>query len=463
MDIPLAENDWQSTSENIPRIKLHNLYIAEDPASPSGKTRVSRPTLDLAVSGLAGKTFGAWELDGALGSTTAAFIVSGTTLYRFNGTAAASIGSIPGSGYCQFAGTKDRALILRDGIVYSTTGGAITTVTMPDADLVGSIATINGYFLLTVAGSNRFYWITPGGTDPDPLDFASAERYPDPLVAVRISNDEIWLIGTKGPEVWQSTGDSDAPFERIPARDYDEGCASAVSAIPVTYQSLPALMWVTPQGAVTLAQGKTSRASNESVEELLRSTSLQNARAYFFRYNRHDFYALTTDDFTLVYDLITGSWSRWDTYGLDNFQAHLGFQIGTKVFSGDISVGKLWQLVEGFADDPDGANTQIVREVSGGVFNTGKPFSCNDVIVRVNAGWDPTYTTNPALEMRFSDDQGATWTSQSQDMGVTGQYMTDVIYRSLGLIHRPGRLFEFRFSDYARVRLDYATLNEADG
>jgi hypothetical protein len=483
MDIPLAENDWESTSENIPRIKLHNMYIAEDPASPSGKTRVSRMTLKHYITMPSGICYGAWSLDGALGSLGGSIlgkglVVYGTTLYLIDTqfATATSLGSIPGTGYCEFAGTIDRVLILRDGTVYSTDGATVTTVTMPDSDLVGSIATINSYFLLSVAGSNRFYWITPGGTDPDPLDFASAERYPDPIISIGITSDEIWLIGSKGPEVWQSTGDSNAPFERIPARDYSEGCISPFTMVNIVYSDtrsaysvhndLPALMWVTPQGAVVIAQGVTHRASNESVEEKLRTvTDPSSLRAFFFRYNRHDFYVLTADDneavpgFTLVYDLTLGNWCRWDTYLLNLWQAQLGFQVGSSVYVGDAFSNNLWILEEGFADD----GVQVVREISGGVFNTGKPYSCNDVIVRVNAGWAPDYVGEPQIEMRWSDDQGATWSTWSQGTGLKGQYLTDVVFRSLGLIVRPGRLFEWRFTDFARIRFDYATLNEADG
>jgi hypothetical protein len=468
--IPLGTDDWQSTNENIPRIKLHNMYIAEDPASPDGKTRVSRMTLKAYLTMPQAGCYGAWELDGALSAGSSigqALAVFGTKLYSINTQTnhATEIGDIPGSGYCQFAGTTDRVIIVREQIAYSTDGSTIVTVVMPDASPVGSVATIDDFFLLSVDSSNRFYWIIPGGVDPDPLDFAEAERYPDPIVSINIANDEIWLIGTKGPEVWQVTGNSAAPFERIPARDYNEGCYSRDTAIGVTYNDLPAIMWVTSNGAVTLAQGRTKRVSNESVEELLRTVgSPLLIRAYTFRYNRHDFYILTADasgvnpGFTLAYDLTVGNWGRWDSYGLDIFRAHLGFQVGTVVYAGDVSTTNLWVFEEGFSDNGD----PIVREVSGGVFNIGKPYSCNDVIVRVNAGWAPDYVGEPQLEMRFSDDQGATWSSYQQGTGLRGQYLTDVIFRSLGLVVRPGRLFEFRFTDLARIRIDYATINEAN-
>lgn len=464
--IPLGEGDWQSVSENIPRIKLHNMYITDDPASPDGMTRVSRPTLSAFTTIPETPIVGAFQLDGVLGGLPQiAYIVAGQSLYQLNTIAGTStrLGVVPGTNYCQFAGTAERLLVVRDGRVWSVgLAAGVVEVNIPDDQFIHSIASIDGYFLLSVTDSNVFYWINPGDVDPDALNFASAERYPDPIESIGISNDEIWFIGTKGPEVWQVTGTADAPFERIPARDYNEGCYSRDTMLAVTLQDNPALIWVTSTGSVALAQGSTHRVSNESVEELLRvelSQPTTTLRAWSFRYNRHDFYVLTCDSFTYVFDLFRREWGRWDTYEQDYWQAALGFQVNGTVYGCDALTDDIWVLEEGATDN----GQPVIREISGGIHNTGKPFSCNDITVRVNAGWDPDYEAEPVLEFRFSDDQGATWVSFYQGMGLTGQYMTDVTYRSLGLIVRPGRLIEFRFSDPARIRLDYATLNEAEG
>ncbi|TXH13742.1 MAG: hypothetical protein E6R03_10745 [Hyphomicrobiaceae bacterium] len=328
---------------------------------------------------------------------------------------------------------------------------------MPDSKPVGSVATIDGSFLLSVGGAQQFYWIRPGETDPDPLSFASGERTPDAIVSIAVVSDEVWLIGKSGTEVWQTTGDQNAPYIRISGRVYSDGCADPATVCTTSYNGLPCLLWVTNKKGVMIAQGSPQRISTKSVESQLSGTT--NIRAWAFRWNLHDFYAVTHDNGTLVYDLTTQTWSTWDTYGLPVWAAHLGIQVDEQIYAGDISQGIIWKLEDGYLDEPD---LPIVRELSGfiGIADNGYP--CDSVNVRMNVGWPPSYTATPLLELRWSDDYGFSWSPYFQaPLGRKGQYEYDVTFRSLGMMQRPGREFEFRFSDKAKFRIDYATLNEA--
>lgn len=459
--IPLGIGDWESATEDVQRIRMRNLYLAENPASPNNMSLVQRLTLtELATVG-DGPIRGMWRQDGTFGGDW--LIVSGEEIYRWDG-AATLLGDIPGTGFCQFAGGVDRALIARDGVGYSTDGAAVVVVVMPD-DVppyegdpapVGSVAYINGFFLLSVLDIQRFYWLEPGETDPDPLNFASAERVPDPIVSVNVASDEIWFIGQSGPEVWIPTGDLDAPFQRINGRVYNEGCASRDTVAAVTVEGFPALIWVTDGRSVVLTKGSPQIIATESVEELLKTAT--TLRAWAYRHNRHDFYVLTTDAFTLAFDIEKGTWSRFDSYGFAFWRAHLGLQSGSTVYAGDSETAKLWLLEEGVTD----AGSPIIREVTGSIDNPGGQTQCSSVAVRVNAGWSPSYELEPRLELRWSDDQGSTWsTYRSISMGPRGQYAKDTVIRSLGLLKRPSRTFQFHFSDPARLRIDYATMNEA--
>ena len=460
--IPLGNVDWESYSENVSRIKLHNMYIIDNPASPDGLSRVSRPTLNLETSVGSGPIKGMWRQDATFSGDY--LIVSGTELYRYASRTglSAKIGNIPGQGFCQFSGTSDRVVIVRDGVAYSTDGTIITVVQFPDdipgaptVPLIQGVAVINSTFILTIKDTQRFYWISPGDTDPDPLNFASAERLPDDIEAVAISNDEIWFIGTQGPEVWQPTTDPDLPFQRINGRVYSDGCASRDTVVNSVFNGLPCLLWATTTGSVVMAQGSVKKVSNGSVEEALKGAT--NLRAWSFRANRHDFYILTADQFTFAYNLERGEWSRWDTYLKSYWLAHLGLQDRTDVFAGSATDSRIFRLIEGYDDD----GQPVVREISGIVHNTGKPVQCASVAVRVNAGWSPSYSLEPQLELRWSDDQGTTWSEYvSISLGISGTYHQDTIFRSMGLIYRPSRVFEFRFAEKARFRIDYANMNE---
>jgi hypothetical protein len=302
----------------------------------------------------------------------------------------------------------------------------------------------------------RFYWLEPGEADPDPLNFASAERFPDPIISINVVSDEIQIIGTDSIEVWQTNDDPDIPYTRIAGRVYTDGAEERDTIVTSAYKGYPCLIWVTNSKEVVLMQGAPQRISNDSDEELIRSAT--NLRAWSFRKNRCDFYILTSDTFTLAYNISNQQWSRFDSHLFDYWRAHLGLQVFQDVYAADSEDGTIWLLSEGAEDD---TGVPIICQVRGFVPNPGKDVRCNSVNVRSNSGWSTSYLVTPVLELKWSDDYGFTWSEPlSVDMGSMGAYETDLTFRSLGTIARPGRLFEIAFSGLSNFRIDYATMNE---
>lgn len=453
MLIPFGTNDWSSPFTDVNRLRLHNMYLVDNPLSPDGISRIPRPGLSTFAKVGFGQIYGMWQQEGSFNGDI--FVVAGNRLYRMTESAPVLIGVLIGEEHPQFAGNTERILILRDGVVYSTNGSTLSVVPMPDNVQVGSIACIDSVFLLSVANTQVFYWLNPGETTPDPLNFASAERIPDKIVSIAIAFDEIWFLGSQGPEVWTSTGDADAPYRRITGRVYSEGCQDRKSVVVTAYNSAPAIMWVTDKRCVVLAQGQPQRVSNDAIEEFLRSSD--DFHAWGFRQNRHDFYVLTCDQGTFVYDITKGNWSWWDSLNYPYWRARTGIQANQEVYAGDSESNTVWTLEETGMDDTD----PIICEVSGFVLNTANQQPCYSVNIACNTGWTGTYTTEPIIELRWSDDLGSTWSPyMSRPLGKTGKYTTDVTFRSLGDIFRPGREFEIRFAAKERIRVDYATMNE---
>lgn len=110
-----------------------------------------------------------------------------------------------------------------------TNGGSPASYIVPTPDGWGtiSIGVINSYIVVVPAqgqGVNgRFYWIAPGEIEIDPLDFATAERAPDPISDVVVFGDQFWLPGTTTTEVWYFTGNADAPVARLQGIAFDRG------------------------------------------------------------------------------------------------------------------------------------------------------------------------------------------------------------------------------------------------
>lgn len=457
VQIPFGKGDWSSHSRHIARNKLRNMYIAQNPQSPEESSLYSRPSLKPLTTIGAEKISAMWRQDGTFGGDW--FIIGGTSLYRFNPRSLVytNIGQVFGASYAQFAGNEDRMVIVRDGVAYLYDGTSLLPIDMPDNLPVGTVAQIDGSFLLGVLNEFLFYWLKPGETFPDGLSYAAAERSPDPITSINILSDEIWMIGTDSVEVWAPTGDLDAPYSRIPGRTYTEGCVHRDTVVASSFKSYPCLIWTTHQGEVVLAQGQPEKISDDSVEEFLKSAT--NLRAWGFRRNRNDFYVLTADQGTYVFNISSPQWARWDSYRYEYWRAHVGLQDRTKVFAGDSETSTIYELVQ---ESVDNGGDPIVCQTSAFLPHGGTYLPCDSVNVRVNSGWMPSYEgLEPIISLRISDDAGFTWSEPLHaSLGEKGGYNTDIMWRSLGRIYRPGRFFELQYSGLQNLRIDYATMNE---
>jgi hypothetical protein len=150
-------------------------------------------------------------------------------------------------------------------------GGGTSFTTIPTPDNVGVVwvDTIASFVIVVVAqgfGMNgRFYWIQPDENVIDPLDFATAERAPDPIYSVLTLGDQFWLFGSSTTEIWYATGDGDAPFQRIQGRLFDRGSWGG-TAIKIGDEII-----VTDADGVVYRIGQgIQRISNNGVEERIR-------------------------------------------------------------------------------------------------------------------------------------------------------------------------------------------------
>lgn len=456
MIIDLATSHFASEDKNVAPVKVVNFYATENPTSASQKSYISRPTV-AGFSALPGsKTRGLYYQQGVFEDNFIA--VCDNTLYKINDLGDATpLGNIPGVDECKFAATSFTFAILSDNIVYLYDGTTITTVVMPDDQLVSDLGSLNSYLILSVRDSNKFYWINPGDTTVDALSFASAEANADYLEGIKTTSDEVWLFGKNTTEVWAPSGDANAPFIRISGRIYNTGCVDNSSIAQGIVNTNPCLIWVSETREVVIAQGAIAKISNDYVEECLRKSTY--FYGWCFRRNRNDFYVLTTDVITLVYDLSLNSWYRWNTYLSDTWDASKGVQKNDKVFVANLLQSSVISTLTDAAKD--GTEDWLICEVTGLITNTDtrKPIICGIVEVAANVGYSSTYNFSPLVELRWSDDQGVNWSTYMQaSLGLRGEAQTFPMFRSLGKITKPGRWFEFRFSNAENFRLDYVTM-----
>lgn len=115
--------------------------------------------------------------------------------------------------------------------------------------------------------NGRFFWIDPGETTIDPLDFATAERAPDPISEVVVFGDQFWLPGDNTTEVWYFTGNEDSPVLRVQGVVFDRG------AWPGTAVQVKESMIIVDSGGGVFqvsGAGGPKRISRPDVEERIR-------------------------------------------------------------------------------------------------------------------------------------------------------------------------------------------------
>lgn len=154
----------------------------------------------------------------------------------------------------------------------TTTGGgtpSVTTVKTPDDIGVISLGYIASYVVAIPAQGNgingRFWWINPGETTIDPLDYATAERSPDPVYSVIVFGDQFWLPGQSTTEVWYFTGNFLSPVLRLQGVTFDRGSWEGAAV-----QVKESMIIVDDDGGVFQISGGLKRISDPSIEERIR-------------------------------------------------------------------------------------------------------------------------------------------------------------------------------------------------
>lgn len=157
------------------------------------------------------------------------------------------------------------------------TGGGVHVlhgVEMPDGDAALALASLDGYVLVSVGNSQKFWWLEPGTTVINGLDFAEKESNPDNIVDMVTIGDQLLICGAASVESWYATGNSEAPWAPYEGRVYRRG---VIEGTPTAVKD--ALILVGDDGVVYsigYTYGDTSRygvnrISTHAIEERIRT------------------------------------------------------------------------------------------------------------------------------------------------------------------------------------------------
>jgi hypothetical protein len=158
----------------------------------------------------------------------------------------------------------------------STLSGAGTNslegIYIPTGEAINALCNLDHYIIASVANSNKMFFLEPGSTTVNTLDFFSKESNPDPVLDLLTAGDVFIAAGAGSIETWYPTGNADAPFAPIEGRTIARGI---VDGSLVLVQDTP--VFVGADGVVyAVGQGLT-RISNHGIEERIRE--LMHAQA----------------------------------------------------------------------------------------------------------------------------------------------------------------------------------------
>ncbi|TRZ48353.1 MAG: hypothetical protein D4S01_10500 [Dehalococcoidia bacterium] len=298
-------------------------------------------------------------------------------------------------------------------------------------------------FIIVDGTSNQYYWsnIANGYSWPA-LNFASAERSADNILNIKVTNNELWLIGPRSYEIHSISPNPDRPYVFAAGSSNDVGCAAEFSLSSIGDN----VFWLGGSTAGTnsvyVSNGyRASRISTHAIEfEIDKLPTTGDGRAFTYQEEGHMFYILSfpIGGKTFVYDLATAMWHERSTRD-SNFNTFNVWspKYATNAFNETYVGNETSNVLELKLDKyEEWDGRPIVRIHQSPIYwnennlNFHKEFQVDmETGVGINAGQG----SEPKLMMEFSDDSGHTWSSEYwTEIGAIGNYGARARFRRLG-------------------------------
>lgn len=333
-----------------------------------------------------------------------------------------------------------------DTTAYTGTFPAGTAERDANAPLDSIVTYQDGYVLFTTGDDEFGLTGLNDVTSISPLDIATAEGAPDPLVNIFCHDREAWLFGLFSLEIWDDTGAALFPFERIPGGMLEIGCGARFSVARID----DSLWWLSQDKAGNATIVRTNayrpvRVSTHALENALESYSrVDDAIAWGYQQEGHAFYVITfpTADATWVYDCATQLWGQrsWrDSNGVQHrIRANCYAFFNNMHILGDFNNGKLYQWdLDTFTD----AGDVIYRERAWPISEQEHKrirIDRLELVAETGVGNSSGLNMDPQVWFQISRDGGQTFGySWYQSLGAIGARLARAVWRRIGLSRRP--------------------------
>jgi hypothetical protein len=389
-------------------------------------------------------------------NASTAYAVSGENIYKLRSNGSAQlIGAVLGQSPVIMAQNKKNTgpqlAIVADTKVYILENDTVTEFVDPDLPSgAKAVAYFDGY-LIFVFSDGRLYITGINDTSIAPLDFAEAEASPDDLVTVFVHKREVLFMGTDTIEPWVDTGNATFPFERVNSALIPVGCLSKYT--PKNFDNT--VVFISNKGHVVRLEGYDARRiSDFDVEAAIQRTVNLGAggaiTAETWSEGGHEFYSISSMDWTYTYDASTQLWFKEQSLGLKRTRRAGYIRAFDKHIVGDVSGGKTYQMSFDYRDE---AGIDFVWSVRSKPIEAGEKrirFDRLNIFIETGVGIAPGdnfQQENPKIMVRWSDDRGKTWDGDIyHDLGQQGRYDKQITMTRMGMSQGYGRIFEISSS-----------------
>lgn len=397
---------------------------------------------------------------------------------------------------------------------YTQIGALNTTSSTVSVSYNNTIS--DGYIAYIVDGVDRYYWVAntnvftklpstdgpwQGATTVDVIDnyniynepgtnnwaatdlasplstnayYGTKDGEPDPIVAVMADHRQVYLFGEQTTEVWVDVGNViqgliSFPFQRVSGAMMQHGLAAQHSIAQFEEQLMFVSTDARGQGIIGAIQGYSFvRLSTHAVEQTLMNVRLDDAIAYTYRLEGHEFYVVTfpSIDLTWVYDLATQMWHKWLSWesetGYHRHRSNCGAFYNNVYLVGDYENGKIYQLDNAVYSE-DGATIRRLRRAPHLVTDLQRQYFAEmQIQFQPGVGLQTGQGDDPQAMLRWSNDGGSTWSNEHwTSIGKIGRYQNRAIWRRLGWSR--DRIFEVAVSDPVKAVIISANLKAEQG
>ena len=462
---------YVARSINAADNRMVNLFAEAIPEGSGGKEAgflLRCPGLRLLATVGSGPIRGLWVTNGV------AYVVSGSEFYSLSTSYTATLlGTVTGTGPVSMADNGTQIFIACNPLsyIYNISTAVFAQITDVDFPGAGSVGYLDGYFVFNEPNTQKF-WVTSllDGTSVDPLDFASAEGYPDDVVALIVDHREVYLFGNNSVEVWYDAGTPDFPLARVQGAFMEVGCEAAYSVAKLDNS----VFWLGSdargRGIVYRANGYTpARISTNAIEYAIQSYgNITDAIGYTYQQDGHPFYVLIfpSANATWVFDVSTMLWHERAAFQDGEFLRHRSncqMSFNDEIVVGDYEDGRVYAFdLDVYADDDQIQKwLRSWRALATGQNNLKRTAHHSlQLDAQTGVGLNDGQGSDPQVMLRWSDDAGHTWSNEHwRSMGAIGGYGYRTIWRRLGMTEKiRDRVYEVSGTDPVKIAIMGAEL-----